>query len=617
MNTKGSKFLQRDAPLPMTRAEIEARGWDSLDILLITGDAYVDHPAFAVALLGRLLESQGYRVGIVAQPRWDTPEDIQRFGIPRLFVGISAGSTDSLVANHTAHRKGRRQDRCSPGGRPGLRPDRATLVYAHLTRRAFGGIPIILGGIEASCRRLSHFDFWQGRIRRPILFDAKADLSVFGMGEGAILEIARRLRKGDSDLSGISGTCRVVSEPPSDKIPIHSLPSFEAVREDPSKLHQIAHISGLVSKRVPSPRLYQTVGERGLLVEPPPPVESGRALDRFYELPYTREAHPSYGEPIPALDTVRWSLTSHRGCFGGCSFCSLALFTGHKIGSRTPSSLVREARGLTKMPGFPGTLTDVGGPTANMYKMGCRSGAKGGRCKRASCLFPTICGDLNTSHTPWLSLLEKLRNVAGIEGVRVASGIRHDLLLEAPHALGPLLEHHVGGRLRVAPEHVAGKVLRLMRKPTGATFEKFVKLFKKIRRRGSSPVSLSAYLMTAFPGSGPWERSLLAQALQTWGIQNCEVQCFTPTPATTATALYASGRDLKGKDVPVTREDGARKASTHLEPPPPKPRGQSQSSASSRASKNTRRARGTEHRSRGSRKRTGGRGRKRGGRRKG
>ena len=592
---------------------MEARGWASLDVLLVTGDAYVDHPAFAVALLGRLLESQGYQVGIVAQPRWDTLEDIKHLGAPRLFVGISAGSTDSLVANHTAHRKGRRYDRCSPGGRSGLRPDRATLVYAHLARRAFGDIPIILGGMEASCRRLSHFDFWQGRIRRPLLFDAKADLSVYGMGEGAILEVARRLREGGSDLSGIPGTCRIVSSPPSSPPAVQLLPSFDEVREDNSKLNRIAHVSELATKRSPSPRLYQAVDDRGLLVEPPAPVESGRALDRYYELPYTREAHPSYREPVPALDTVRWSLTSHRGCFGGCSFCSLALHTGHKIGSRTPASLVREARGLTRKPRFPGTLTDVGGPTANMYKMGCRSGAKGGRCGRPSCLFPNVCGDLNTSHTPWLSLLEKLREVPGITEVRVASGIRHDLLLEAPHALGPLLEHHVGGRLRVAPEHVAGKVLRLMRKPTGATFEKFVRAFNKVRRRSSHPVSLSAYLMTAFPGSGPWERGLLARALQTWKIHHVEVQCFTPTPATSATAIYASGRDHKGKEVGVVRADGARKASTQLETPSRKDKDAPRSRASSRTSKD-RAARGTKHNPGTGKKKTSRRGKKRGGR---
>lgn len=555
----------------MTREEMNTRGWNELDILLISGDAYVDHPAFGIAVLARLLENHGYRVGVVAQPRWDSTEDISRLGAPQLFVGISAGSTDSMLALRTSHRKNRKFDRCSEGGQTGKRPPRAGIVYSHLARQAFGDVPIVLGGVEASCRRFAYYDFWQDRLRKPYLIDAKADLLVWGMGEQACVEIARRLATGQRDLSGITSTCRIISE--SSEIALNpsehlmKLPSFEKIIEDPYQLVNASKMLETASRMRPAPRIFQGFENRGILAEPPPPVETGRSLDKYFELPYTRNAHPIYKKPIPALDTVKWSLTSHRGCFGGCSFCSVSLHSGHKIGNRTTASLVREAAGLTRMKGFHGTITDVGGPTANMYKMGCRTGAKGGRCRRVSCLYPSICSDLNTSHDSWLDMLEKLRGVSGVSNVRVASGIRHDLILENRDALLPLLLHYTGGRMRVAPEHVGGKVLRLMRKPESARFTEFMDLFKKTKRKCPNKIEAAAYLMTAFPGSGPWETNLLARALQSWGINNYEVQCFTPTPATTATAMFFAQKDEKGKPLDVQKDDRSRKESTLLEEP--------------------------------------------------
>jgi len=564
----GSRNITPAPPLPMTREEMSTRGWNELDVLLISGDAYVDHPAFGIAVLARLLEHHGYRVGVVAQPRWDSTENISRLGAPRLFVGISAGSTDSMLALRTSHRKNRKFDRCSEGGQPGKRPPRAGIVYSHLAREAFGDVPIILGGVEASCRRFTYYDFWQDRLRKPYLIDAKADLLVWGMGEQASLEIARRLEKGQRDLSSIPSTCRICREPQEYETissqNLMKLPSFEKIMEDPYHLITSGKILESASRKRPVPRIFQGFQNRGILAEPPPPVETGRSLDKYFELPYTRAAHPIYKKPIPALDTVKWSITSHRGCFGGCSFCSVSIHSGHKIGNRTTASLVREAAGLTRMKGFHGTITDVGGPTANMYKMGCRTGAKGGSCRRVSCLYPSICSDLNTSHDSWLDMLEKIRGVPGVSSVRVASGIRHDLILENREALWPLLLHYTGGRMRVAPEHVAGKVLRLMRKRDSACFNEFMNLFNKTKKKCPKKVEAAAYFMTSFPGSGPWETDLLARALQSWGINNYEVQCFTPTPATMATAMFFAQKDEKGKPLDVQKDDRSRKESTTL-----------------------------------------------------
>ncbi len=553
----------------MTRKEMDERGWSALDVLLVTGDAYVDHPAFGVSVIARILEKHGYRVGIAPQPRWDTIEDLLRMGSPELFVGITAGANDSMSALRTAHRKNRRFDRCTPGGRAGKRPPRAAIVYAQLARRAFGDIPIILGGIEPSTRRFVHYDFWQHDIRRSCLADAKADLLVYGMGERACLEIARRLSNGMNDLTNIPGTCRIVSNPPDhctdeDKKSI-VLPSLEDIKKDPRLLIDASKIIETCIRKRPFPHLYQEFEDRGIIAEPPPPHENGRALDAYYELPYTRNAHPLYNESVPALDTVRWSLTSHRGCFGGCSFCSVALHAGYRIGSRTTASLVREARTMVRMQNFRGAITDVGGPTANMYKMGCRSGAKGGKCNRVSCLHPSICADLNTSHSEWLKMLKAIRLVPGVKHVRVASGIRHDLILENPEALLPILLHYTGGRMRVAPEHVAGKVLRLMRKPDGDRFGEFVDLFMKTSRKCPRKVELAAYLMTSFPGSGTWERDLLARMLQTRQVNHYEVQCFTPTPGTTASAMYFARCDDRKKPLFIPSDDRSRKKSTLIE----------------------------------------------------
>lgn len=605
--------------LPINRKEMLQRGWSALDVLLISGDAYVDHPAFGTAVIGRVLENAGYRVGIVAQPRWDTLADISRFGTPRLFVGISAGAVDSMLALRTAHRKNRKRDRYSPAGRPGLRPPRATLVYANLSRRAFPQTPVILGGLEASLRRFTHFDFWQDKIRRSFLLDAKADLLVYGMGEQAVLAIAARLAAGKTDLTHIAGTCFAASvadwqtavagakdtpaaaallpfhasapaarpspkrKPPTPATPrTIQLPTHQAIMKDRRQLCALVRQQQEVLHARPPVYLTQVAGDQVVIQVPPPPPENGRSLDAYYELDYTREAHPSYRDPVPALETVRWSVTAHRGCFGGCAFCAIALHQGPRIGSRTVGSLVREVRRLARTKGFAGVISDVGGPTANMYRMGCKSRARDGRCKRASCLHPTVCPHLNTDHRAWLKMLRALRAIPGVETVRVASGIRHDILPADDAVVAELLRHHIAGRLRVAPEHGDGKVLNLMRKPRAQTFAAFVSRFRKISRRlltksrnsnnpcnpphnGSPPPTLEAYLITAFPGSSKAERPLLSRLLADWGICHYDVQCFTPTPGTAATAMYLAETDLRQKPLHVTKSDRARKQSTRVE----------------------------------------------------
>jgi uncharacterized radical SAM protein YgiQ len=570
---------------------MEARGWDELDVLLITGDAYVDHPAFGAAVIGRVLEAAGYRVGIVAQPSWGSTADIASLGRPRLFVGVTAGATDSMVALRTPHRKKRGSDRMSPGGRAGLRPPRATLVYANLVKQAFGDTVVVLGGVEASLRRFSHYDFWQDGIRRSFLLDTKADLLVYGMGERAAVEIARRLAAGRRDLTEIPSTCfarKATAERVAAETKTVELPSHEEVESDPGTLCAMAEKMERSLRKRPPSRLVQRAGDLEVVQVPPLPVDSGRELDRYYELGYTRRAHPSYREPIPALETVRWSLTSHRGCFGGCSFCSVAMHEGWQVASRTRASLVREARELARAPGFPGVIADVGGPTANMYRMGCKSGARGGRCERVSCLHPNVCPHLNTDHSAWMEMLQALRKIENVSQVRVASGLRHDILPEDEPLIARFCRHHVAGRVRLAPEHGDGKVLELMRKPRASVFSEVVSRLRAIARsRGSRKhpnsktrsrqpkrphpstkpsFELEIYLMTAFPGSTAKEKSLLSKLLSQWGVRAYDVQCFTPTPLTAATAMYAAGTDLRGKPLQVVRSDRGRKRSTLIEP---------------------------------------------------
>ena len=406
MRRKSNGSNPTAAFLPMSRKEMQARGWEELDILLISGDAYVDHPGFGVPLLARMLEKQGYRVGIVAQPRWDNPEDIQKMGRPRLFCGVSAGSLDSMLCHYTAFRKKRHDDPYTPGGRAGARPNRACLVYSNLVKAAFPGLCLVLGGIEASLRRFAHYDFWSDSLRRSLLLDSKADLLVYGMGEYAIGEIAARLQN-NQDLEGVRGTLRV-SRQFDDKVRL--LPSYEEILQDKGKLltatkeMELAMHAGLP--------LAQKHGDRYVYCEPPAPLPSETQLDSFYELPFTREAHPSYEQPVPALDMLKWSVTALRGCAGACAFCSLASHQGRYVRSRSPASLQKEILGLTQLKGWKGIVSDVGGATANLWGASCSMEGKG--CRRQSCLFPDFCPHLRLQQSAYIEMLRSLRKLPGV-----------------------------------------------------------------------------------------------------------------------------------------------------------------------------------------------------------
>lgn len=543
--------------LPTTRAEMDALGWKELDILLVTGDAYVDHPSFGSALLGRWLLSHGFHVGIVAQPRWDRPDDFLPMGRPKLFAGASAGALDSMLAHYTAFRKKRSDDAYTPGGLSGARPNRACIVYAGLIKRAFPGLPVVLGGIEASLRRAAHYDFWSDALRRSILLDSKADLLVYGMGERAVLDIARRLKEGGgkASLHGIPGTAFMgtASGPPSDEKALR-LPSFEEIVTAPRKLMEAS--LGL-ERQVQSMRwALQAHGAREVVFAPPAEPLSSSELDALYRLPFTRRPHPAYREPVPALEMIRFSLSSHRGCAGGCSFCALALHQGRRIASRSRDSLLGEARDLTRHPDWDGTITDVGGPSANMWGARCTGDAKA--CRRASCLTPYICPHFQDDQEGLAALLKAARALPGVKHLRVASGVRHDLALRSEGYMRALVGEFTGGQLKLAPEHSCDGVLSLMRKPGFAAFEKFLTVFERESRSAGKEQYVVPYLMSAFPGCTDRDMRTLSGWLKARGWKPRQVQCFIPVPGTVASAMYYAGIAPDGKKIPVARSDAER-----------------------------------------------------------
>ncbi len=535
--------------LPVSAEDLRARGWDAVDVLLITGDAYADHPAFGVPLLGRILEAEGFRVGIVAQPRWDTLDDIRRLGAPRLFCGVSAGSLDSMLAHYTAFRKKRSEDAYTPGGRTGRRPNRACIVYSNMVRRAFPGTPIVLGGIEASLRRAAHYDFWTDSIRRSILVDARADLVLYGMAEQSIVEVARRLRRGDA-LAGVPGAA-FMGDPPEGA---QQLPSWEDIRERPRALLEATLALERQVQRG-GPVLAQGHGGRFVIFTPPPEPSPGE-LDRIADLPFTREAHPDCDGPIPALEMVRWSITAVRGCGGGCSFCSLALHQGRRIRSRSPESILREVRSMTAHPAWRGSVADVGGPTANFWGSEC--GADPSRCNRSSCLWPARCPRLRPRQRAYLELLRAVRAEPGVNHVAVASGIRHDLALEDPEFVAGLVAEFVGGHLKLAPEHCAEHVLDLMRKCRFDRFEEFLERFGRLSAQKGREQYVVPYVMSAFPGCTLSDMKRLADWFRRRGWRLRQVQCFVPTPGTMATALFYAGCDPDGRPIHVARTDRER-----------------------------------------------------------
>lgn len=557
MNTAHRPGLRQPEFLPMTRAELDALDWDVIDVLLVTGDAYVDHPSFGMALLGRWLVAHGFRVGIVAQPRWEDASDVARLGRPRLFAGVTAGALDSMLAHYTAFRKKRSDDAYTPGGQAGARPNRASIVYTNLVRRAFPGLPVVLGGIEASLRRASHYDFWTDAVRRSILLDAKADLLAYGMAERQVLEIARRLDTSDPrGLSGISGTVRAGRR---EELPegaeIVELPSHEAILADPRKLMEATLA---VERQVHgcSAWAVQEVGGRAVLLAPPDSPLSSGELDALHGLPFARRAHPSYTEPIPAEEMIRDSVTTHRGCGGGCSFCALALHQGRRIASRGRESVLAEVRDLAGRPGFRGSVSDLGGPSANMW--GARCELPEGECKRSSCLTPKPCPHLAMDHREWLALLRAARKVEGVRHVRVASGVRYDLALRDPETLADFVAEFVGGQLKIAPEHVSAEVLALMRKPGVDVFERLLDLFGRASAKAGKEQYTVPYLMSAFPGCTDEHMDELKAWLARRGWKPRQVQCFIPLPGTVAAAMYFAGVDPKGRPIPVARTDAQR-----------------------------------------------------------
>ena len=561
---------------PTTFQEMKDRGWDYVDVVFVTGDAYVDHPSFAMAILHRVLEKAGFRVAILSQPDWKTVDPWRQFGKPRLFFAVSAGNMDSLINHYTANKKVRNDDAYSPGGKIGLRPDRATLPYCQRCREAYPGVPVIAGGVEASLRRLAHYDYWSDTVRRSILMDAKADLVVYGMGEANIVEIARRLEAGRTvrDLRDLRGIAYALGARESDEQfgqsqsessgelkaapfegdkPTIVIPSHEEVKNDKAKFVEATRHIHLNTNPFNAARLVQFHDRQAVVVNPPAFPLSQAEMDEIFDLPYTRRAHPGYTEPVPAHEMIKDSVTIMRGCFGGCTFCSITAHQGRIIQSRSPESVVREVRKMSADPDFKGVISDVGGATANMYQMRCTRPEVEAKCKRLSCVHPTVCKLLGTDHGPVIDLMKKVREEEGIRKVFVSSGIRMDLAQLSPEYVRELAEHHVGGRLKVAPEHTAPDVLALMKKPSIDNFGVFARQFKEASAAAGKPKQfLVPYFIASHPGSGLAEMIDLAVYLKRNGYRPDQVQDFIPAPFDIATCMWYTGVDpMTGKPVKI------------------------------------------------------------------
>ena len=574
--------------LPMTRAEMTARGWDEVDVVFVTGDAYVDHPSFAMAILGRVLEAAGFRVAMLSQPDWHSCDPWRQFGRPRLFFAVSAGNMDSLINHYTANKKLRNDDAYSPGGRIGLRPDRATLPYCHRCREAFPGVPVIAGGVEASLRRLAHYDYWSDTVRRSILLDCKADLLGYGMGEHGIVEMAKRLAAGQTvkDLRDMRGVAYALGaresqelasrgrEPPVETIndlilqtgglrpPLADaivLPTYEEVKSNKLAFVEATRLIHINTNPHNAKTLIQFHDRQAVVVNPPALPISDAEMDAIYDLPYTRRPHPSYTEPMPAYEMIKDSVTVMRGCFGGCTFCSITAHQGRIIQSRSQESILKEVRKMVADPEFKGTISDVGGPTANMYQMKCTRPEVEAKCKRLSCVHPTTCKLLGTDHGPLIDLLRRARTEPGIRKVLVSSGIRMDLAQRSPEYVRELAAHHVGGRLKVAPEHTDPTVLALMKKPDIDDFGQFADQFTKASRQAGKPKQfLVPYFIASHPGSDLAAMIDLALYLKRNGYRPDQVQDFIPAPFDIATCMYYTGIDPFTKQTGPGRPQDAR-----------------------------------------------------------
>lgn len=551
--------------LPISRKDMDKRGWSQLDVILISGDAYVDHPSYGTAVIGRVLEANGFTVGIIAQPDWRSTSDFRRLGKPRLFFGISSGNTDSMVANYTVNKRPRRIDKYSPGNRIGLRPDRAVIVYANRVREVFKDIPIVLGGIEASLRRLAHYDYWDNCLRRSILIDSRADILVYGMGESQVVEIARKLHSGIPvhSLDGIRGTA-VVRKDISLFPDYLELSSFEEAVDNKEKysrafVKMYGQMSPLKAKIV-----VQQHGRRQVVQFPPVFPLSSKKLDKIYELPYARDWHPVYDNTggVKGFETVRFSLTSHRGCCGECSFCALYFHQGRIVQSRSIESIEREARALSKRSDFKGTITDIGGPTANMYGMQCKLWTENNFCAEKKCLIPRKCDSLTVGYEKCLQMYRCIRKIKGIKHVFIGSGLRYDLLIEgyAQKYLEEICRYHISGQLKVAPEHCSESVLSAMNKPLFSLYQKFVEVFKNISGALKKNLFLVNYFIIAHPGSSLRETLELALYLSQKGMCPEQIQDFLPAPMTISSCMYWTGKDpFSGKKMYVSKTFRERK----------------------------------------------------------
>lgn len=591
--------------LPMTRAEMDDLGWDACDVILVTGDAYVDHPSFGMAIVGRFLEAQGFRVGIIAQPDWTSTKAFEALGTPTGFFGVTAGNMDSMVNRYTADRKIRRDDAYTPDGAGGMRPDRSVIVYSQRLREAFKGVPIVIGGIEASLRRIAHFDYWSEKVRRSVLLDAKADLLLYGNAERALADLAHRLTRGEpiEEITDLRGTAFARRQTPAGWIEIDSthldapgrlnppedpyaeqpspaatsatastqeaesdvqvvrfvrevkaedrdrsvirLPDYQQVRADPVLYAHASRILHTESNPGNARALVQRHGDRDVWLNPPPIPLNTKEMDRLYELPFTRRPHPSYGNAkIPAYEMIRYSIAIQRGCFGGCTFCSITEHEGRIIQSRSEASILKEIETVRdEVPGFTGVISDLGGPTANMYRLACKDPKIEAACRRPSCVFPGICPNLNTDHSPLVSLYKKARELPGIKKVLIASGVRYDLAVESPEYVRELAQHHTGGYLKIAPEALSEGPLSKMMKPGMDTYYRFKEMFDRFSVEAGKEQYLIPYFIAAHPGTTDEDMLELALWLKANGFRADQVQAFLPSPMATATAMYMSGRN--------------------------------------------------------------------------
>ncbi|MGL4956439.1 MAG: YgiQ family radical SAM protein [Bacteroidales bacterium] len=541
--------------LPTSKKEAEARGWDNLDIILFTGDAYIDHPAFGAAVIGRTLEAQGYRVAIVPQPNWrDDLRDFKKLGKPRLFFGVTSGSMDSMVNHYTANKRLRSSDAYTPDGRNDMRPDYASYVYAKILKKIYPDTPVVLGGIEASLRRATHYDYWEDKLRPSILHDTQADLLIYGMGERAVVEIAQKIQSGAS-LEDLHKTPQIaylqamISEKEIEESAI-ILHSFETACASKTKFAQNFAQLELASSKLQPARIYENVGKQTLVINPPYSMEKVEQIDAAYDLPYTRYPHPRYaGKKIAAYEMVKHSVNIHRGCFGGCSFCTIAMHQGKFVVSRSEASILKEVERVTQMNDFKGYLSDVGGPSANMYAMKGKDMRACAQCVRHSCMYPQLCKNLNTDVTPLQKLLKNVRNVKGIKKAFVGSGIRYDLFMNEEGFFSKshqeyfqdTLQHHISGRFKVAPEHTSPTVLQAMRKPSYALFQKLKTYFDHYNRKQNLRLQLIPYFISSHPACTNEDMQRLAQITRQQGFKLEQVQDFTPTPMTLSSAMYYTG----------------------------------------------------------------------------